>query len=468
MGRHLRRTLDQEGIATRHAIVDVPRDQAILKTLTLPVGQPDELPGIVEIQIAKELPFPASQAIIEFAVTTVAEEQVTGDVLVAAIRRELLEDYEATFAEAGLKLDRVGLRPHANKVAVCELLRHAIPDGVLFIDVRPTFMEIDVLKNSALSFSRSASVTIPEGLGDAGVVSITAGTAPGAESAEADTDQAGTDLGSVVRSLMLEVTRSIEAYRQGDPGATIDHVVIGGDVGVEEALADAIGKRWNLTTEFYNPARTFGWEPDEGAGAAGFSAALGLVLGYAADGAEHFDFLHPKKTVSVTQQRLKKAPLVAAVVALFLGAGGVGLAEYSRSDRQELAKLEKRIGALKRNRVDNKRFLELVQVINEFDSGQHVWIDVLRDVMSVLPSNEEFVLTRVELKQSDGVVTLKTKAKRRDIPTSVLRELHEFRRNGCPNQRFEVTLGSETEKRRERYPHHQKLRIKVLDDGPCD
>ena len=40
MGRHIRRTLDQEGIGTRNAVVDVPRDQAILKTLKLPAAKP--------------------------------------------------------------------------------------------------------------------------------------------------------------------------------------------------------------------------------------------------------------------------------------------------------------------------------------------------------------------------------------------------------------------------------------------
>lgn len=111
LARHIRRTLDQEGIAAKHAVVDVPRDQAILKTLKLPVTQPDELPGMVEIQIAKELPFPASEAVVDFTLAQRAEDEdaATGDVLVAAIRRELLEQYSATFNGAGLKLDRVGL-----------------------------------------------------------------------------------------------------------------------------------------------------------------------------------------------------------------------------------------------------------------------------------------------------------------------------------------------------------------------
>ena len=195
---------------------------------------------------------------------------------------ELLEQYEATFTAAGLKLERIGLRPYASKVAVCELLKHAMPECVLFIDVRPTFMEIDVLRQGALTFSRSASVVIPEGAGDTTMFSLrqpettsesTFSIAAGLSGASED---AGTP--SVTESLLLEVTRSIEAYRSNESGVQVDHVVIGGDVGIEEALSDAIQSRLKVTTELYNPASSFGWEPDEGAGASAFAASLGLVL----------------------------------------------------------------------------------------------------------------------------------------------------------------------------------------------
>lgn len=261
MGLHIRRTLAQEGINTKNAIVDIPRDQVILNTLSLPTTQPDELPGMVEIQIAKELPFPVTDAVIDFAIGTPAEDEITGDVLVAAVRQEQLERYEATFAAAGLKLDRVGLRPYANKVACCELLKHAMPERVVFIDVRPTFMEIDVLCNSALTFSRSASVTIPPSDVGSGVISIRGGASettmsPGVPQAAASSE--AQPASGVIASLLMEVTRTIEAYRASDPGAVIDHVVVGGDVGVEEALAEAIQRRMDVTTEIYNPASAFG------------------------------------------------------------------------------------------------------------------------------------------------------------------------------------------------------------------
>ena len=164
MGRHIRRVLDQESIYTKHAVVDIPRDQAILKTLQLPVQDQDALPGMVEIQVAKELPFSVDQAVIDYAVAGGESEESTesavADVLVAVVRQEVLSQYSSTFQAAGLKLDRIGLRPFANRVALCKLLEYSMPERVLFIDVGPSLTEIDVLHNSTLVFSRAASVSI--------------------------------------------------------------------------------------------------------------------------------------------------------------------------------------------------------------------------------------------------------------------------------------------------------------------
>lgn len=468
MGLHIKQTLAQAGIAAKHAVVDIPRDQVILKTLTLPIAQPQELPGMVEIQIAKELPFPSTEAVIDFAVDPVEKEQLSSHVLVAAIRHELLEQYEATFAAAGLKLDRIGLRPYANKVAVCHLLKHAVPERVLFIDVRPTFMEIDVLRNGTLSFSRSASVVIPKGLGDAPTLSIARPDSPRDGIAGVDlpgaVDQAQTT-DSVVHSLLLEVTRSIEAYRADDPGAMIDHVVIGGDVGVEEALMEAIQRRLELTAEMYNPASTFGWEPDEGAGAVAFAASLGLVLGHAEDDALHFDFLHPKKTVSLAKQRLQEAPMVAAVAVLFIAAASVLLGYYTKPSRDKLAGLEREIKSLKLVESSNKRFLKLVDEIRAFDQDQHIWVDELYDVFTLLPGNDEMLVNHVDMKQKDHRIKLKTRCKRRETPTEIIQKMAAFRRDGREKPRFKVRMGPQTEKKRERYPFSQELRIEILDDA---
>ncbi len=464
MGMHIRRILDQEGIRTKHAVVDIPRDQVILNTLTLPCRLPEELPDMVEMQIAKELAFPVGEAAIDFTVGSTDEEGVTAEVLVAAIRREVLQQYVATFDKAGLKLDRVGLRPYANKVAVCELLRHGMPDRVLMIDVRPTLTEINVLRRSTLAFSRAASVLIPEHLEDTPHLSITQPVGPvdGIDAGLGAEGQGGIE--GVVQSLIVEVARSLEAYRTGDAAAQIDHVVIAGAVGVEEALADAIQARFGITTEMYNPASTFGWEPDEGANASAFAATLGLVLGHADTGLLHFDFLHPKRRISETRKHLRTVPKVAAVFLLFLATVVVGFSEYTRASRQDVARIEKDIEELEGRADKNERFLKFVTTIREFDE-QLVWVDVLHEIIPLLPSTEELVVEEIKMNQQKRNVTIKTKAKSRETASQVIRRLNEFVPQGRDAPRFHAWMGvqKESKGKGEEYTYQQSLSIEIIE-----
>ncbi|NIQ98756.1 MAG: hypothetical protein GTN78_00925, partial [Gemmatimonadales bacterium] len=73
--------------------------------------------------------------------------------------------------------------------------------------------------------------------------------------APADTGPRGVT--AVVADLMVEVTRSIEAYRGGDPGAEMDCAVVAGATGIEETLAEAIHRRFGINCETYNPSAWF-------------------------------------------------------------------------------------------------------------------------------------------------------------------------------------------------------------------
>ncbi len=481
MGAHIRRVLDEEGIQTNQALVDIPRDKTILKTLRLPVISQDELPGMVAIQIAKELPFPVAEAAIDFACEPCGgnDDAQFADVLVAAVQREVIAHYTATFEAAGLRLERVGLRPYASKVAVSTLLRHALPERVLFLDVSPTLTEINVLRDGALAFSRAASVMIPE-IKDESQPTLT--ISYDGDSGDGDENAAGTGstvesgvgsgLGlsgalsadSAVRSLSMEVTRSIEAYRALDAEGTIDHVVIGGDLGLEEQLAESLQVNLNVTTERYNPASTFGWEPDEGAGASAFAASLGLVLGHADVGLLHFDFLHPKKTVTQAQKRIKKAPMIAAVVALFAIATVAFAVKITDGDRARRQTLIKEIEALEGDVKENKKFLKFMKRIYTFEE-QLVWVDVWDDIINALPSHEELYLERIDADQKNGIVKLRTLGKQSDTALNAIDELHAFRREGKTLPRFKAHMGSQKEDKKELYPYAQEIRISVLDDG---
>ncbi|MCH8965689.1 MAG: pilus assembly protein PilM, partial [Planctomycetes bacterium] len=90
LGSFVRQVLSNARIRTTSVIVDIPRDQAVLNTMSLPAADLDDLAGMVQLQIAKELPFPLDDAIVDFAVTQQDSASNTADVLVAAVRFEVM------------------------------------------------------------------------------------------------------------------------------------------------------------------------------------------------------------------------------------------------------------------------------------------------------------------------------------------------------------------------------------------
>jgi len=68
------------------------------------------------------------------------------------------------------------------------------------------------------------------------------------------------------------------------------------------------------------------------------------------------------------------------------------------------------------------------------------------------------------MNQKDGRITLKTRSKTREVASGVIYRLRGFYRDNMEKPRFEVSMGPQTEKKREKYPFAQDLRIMVLDD----
>jgi type IV pilus assembly protein PilM len=467
LGRVLRDVLAREGIGARRMVVDVPRDQAVLNTLSLPVVPDDDLPAVVEFQVARELPFPLADAVTDFAITGPGEADNTQDVLVAAVRHDVLDYYKRTAEAAGLTLERVGLRPYANKVAVNELLGGTHHERVLIVDVGPALTEIDVLRDGRLAFSRAASVLVPatapeeERPRETAGVTLDLDISLSLDGATAETDE-------VVQTLFREVALTIEAYRAGDPGADMDHVVVAGDTGVEDALLETVRKRFGVNGERYNPTPCFGWDGESGAAAGGFAAALGLATGHGAEDRLHFDFMHPKKAVPASRRRLKKVPLVAAVLVVFAAAVVIAYQRGVGPEKQEVAALEEQIADLRAElrEYEKLKFGDLINQVREFEEGQIIWLDALVDFLSAFPDREQIVISHIDLSQSDETIKLKMECKDRAIADEAVILLQAFKRPGEEESRFDARLGTTTDQQdQDDYTVQASMDVQLVNRG---
>ena len=431
LGQFIARALTQRRIHTRRAIVAIPREKAVLNMLSLPPVPTEEMPSVVHFQVTKELPFALEEAKIDFATFPAAPGSETVDVLVAAVRNDELEHYRAVCENAGLELERIGLRPYANNVAVT-YGRDAEQIGcMLFVDVGPVLTEINLIRRGHLAFSRAASVNVP-------VLPAVRIQAAEGEPAPVSIAPTESEQQEAVNGLLVEVTRTIEAYRASNPGAEIDQIMVAGSCGIEDRLRREAAARFGAPAKLYDPGETIERLRNRGEAMTAFSAALGLMIGHGAEGVLHFDFLHPKEPVRVTIAKVRKIPVIAATVVIFILAVLVFQRHMARQTNQNLKLYRDKIAELKKEGEAINLFAAEVNMAQSWMEREVVWLDHLLMITQLFPETSEARVTRFDAKD-DGTIRIGVRAKQ-------MTKLEEIRRAFEEKGPYVAQVGSTGEK----------------------
>lgn len=453
MGDFLRRALGEHRIRARRAIVDVPRQDTVLNRLSLPTGTTDELAAMVHLQIVKELPFSKDQAVIDFAVVP-QQGKGTCDVWVAAIRTNIIEYYRQVMSHAGLDLERIGLRPYAN-VKALQATGHT-EGRVVMVDIGPSMTEINILRDGALMYTRAASVTVPahvalddqEDAADAGAVSHTPPV--GSATTEVPLD-----------NLLIEVNRTIAAYRATDLSASFERMVIAGTAGGAE-MAEAFQERFGTATELYEAPKSLRWRGSKEISAAPFSAAIGLALGNLAEGIEYFDFLHVKEPEAEHRERAKRRPMVVAVIALFSAAALAAAYQPIRSLSAQIDSLKGRVEQANQDAKRRTQILKIDKDLTGWRTDSVVWIDYLRLLAEVFPSNQECYVTKLDFRNSNDTMVIYISAVDPFVAGRAVEAITSVR-DAKGKQIFDARSGNKTGATKDpKYPVSDELHVRVL------
>ncbi len=367
-GAWLRQTLAEHRIRSRRVILCVPRQEAMLTPLILPRATTDELSAMVNIQIGKELPFNKDQAVIDFAVAGEDEKASNCDIWVAAVRTNIIDRQVEVIKAAGLRLERIGLRPYANMLAVNG--DEPATGRVLTVDIGASMTEINVIRDGRLAYSRAASVSIPpEGLTSDGVMD----------------------------ALLVEVGRTVEAYRATDPGSRMAAVVLAGTATIDAAVLAAFEKRFGAPARVFEPPKSLRWRAEPGTSAAPFSADIGLAMSVTAEALTQFDFLSPKEPEAESRERVKRMPLVGVAAALFVAAAGVTAYWPLHSRDRAISDLTKQISSVDSDKKARDQLMAQLGEIRDWQTSNIVWLDITRSLAEqVFSDNRDSYLTKLD------------------------------------------------------------------------
>jgi type IV pilus assembly protein PilM len=144
----------------RNVALALPTAAVITKKIAVPAGQrEDELELQVETEANQYIPFALDEVNLDFQVlgpSPTNKDDV--EVLIAASRKEKVEDRVAAAEAAGLKAVVIDIESHATQAAF-ELLAQGMPDGghdqtIAIVDVGTSVMNVNIVRNGESVYLR--------------------------------------------------------------------------------------------------------------------------------------------------------------------------------------------------------------------------------------------------------------------------------------------------------------------------
>ena len=172
----------------------------------------------------------------------------------AALKQDVVDYYQQVADTAGLKLIALGLLPYAN--ARCVEACH-VADGqqaFALVSLRPDEVNIDVIADQSLLFSRGALVKPST---EPAIENSAPGLLKSEGSTEADTGgvtQEAAKQSSFTDAVTIEVVRTLHSYSGIETLNPVTKIVVAGATGYEQAVVDLLSKRLNRPAALLDPA----------------------------------------------------------------------------------------------------------------------------------------------------------------------------------------------------------------------
>ncbi|HSO06766.1 MAG TPA: pilus assembly protein PilM [Pelomicrobium sp.] len=260
-GDAVKRAWKRLGTRVKNVALAVPFSASITKKIVVPAGQrEEELEVMVESEANQYIPFSLDEVNLDFQVLGPApgspEEE---ELLIAASRKEKVEDRIASAQAAGLKAVVMDIEPYAAMAALELMLPHLAdvePDQLLaIVDIGATNTSINVLRNGQSVYMRDQTFG-----GNQLTQQIQAQYGLSAEEAEAAKRSGGlpesyeTDVLAPFReTLALEVARALQFFFTSSQYNEVNHVVLAGGCAALPGLDEIVTARTQVRSVVANP-----------------------------------------------------------------------------------------------------------------------------------------------------------------------------------------------------------------------
>jgi type IV pilus assembly protein PilM len=247
--------------STRLVAAALPASHVITKKIIVAAGQrEEELELLVESEANQYIPFALDEVNLDFQVLGPAPSSPDElEVLIAASRKEKVEDRVAAIESAGLKPVVMDVESYA-VLSSLDLILKQLPDGgkgqiVALIDVGANVMNLTVLRDGQQLYAREQAFGGNQLTQDiARLYGMTFEEAEAEKRRNALPDNYEAELlQPFVESMALEVSRALQFFFTSTQFNKVDHMVLSGGCAVLPGSDEVIASRTQINTIVANP-----------------------------------------------------------------------------------------------------------------------------------------------------------------------------------------------------------------------
>jgi type IV pilus assembly protein PilM len=257
----VRRLVKKSGTKTKNVAMALPPSAVITKKIVLPGGLTDqELELQVETEANQYIPFPLDEVSLDFCIVGPSSSS-TGDVevLIAASRREKVQDIQGLAEAAGLKPVIVDVESYASRLATSRLIGNMPNKGVgsivALFEVGALTTSMQVIRNDEVLYDRD------QAFGGAQLTQMIV-RQYGFSLEEAESKKRSGDLPEdyfsivlqpFIESLVQEIGRALQFFFTSTTHNKVDMVMLAGGSAALPGLTGAVTQQTSFPCVVANP-----------------------------------------------------------------------------------------------------------------------------------------------------------------------------------------------------------------------
>ena len=257
----IRRLVKKSGTKTKNVAMALPPSAVITKKIILPGGMSDkELEQQVEIEANQYIPFPMDEVSLDFCVIGSSESSVSDvEVLIAAARRERVQDVEGLAEAAGLTPVIVDVESYASRLAAARMIENLPNKGaglvIALFELGALTTSMQVLQDEEVLYDRD------QAFGGAQLTQLIA-RHYGFSQEEAESkkrsgalpeDYEFVVLKPFVESTVEELGRALQFFFTSTQHSRVDHIMLAGGSAALPGLAIAATQHTGFPCNLLNP-----------------------------------------------------------------------------------------------------------------------------------------------------------------------------------------------------------------------